>query len=106
MNRPLEYETPPDPPPTPWYAELPLVVLFVLMIVPIAVFSRGGRHLPGERWTVTEIFLPPVGYVVAIVFAALSYSRSSPRRRVGLLIIGGLAALGIFGAVISGVSHW
>jgi hypothetical protein len=76
------------------------------MIVPVAAFSRGGRIFPGEKLRWDEIFLPAIGCPIALTFALLSFSKSSTLRRVGFLVIMGVAFLWMVGFIQYGIEHW
>jgi hypothetical protein len=76
------------------------------MLVPVIVFTKGGRTFPGVRWRFDEIVFPGFGCPVAMTLAALSYSRSSAARRVGLLIIMAFGVLGLASVVLNAMTHW
>lgn len=101
----LEYESPPPPPARPWYARMPVVVLFLIIIVPGMAFTRGGRTLPAEKWSAREILLPAVNCPPAVALALMSFHRSSRGRRVGLLFVLAAAFLGLAVMLENAMTH-
>jgi hypothetical protein len=105
-TQPLDYEARVDKPRGWLYTRVPLPILVLIAIGPVAIFSRAGRAIPGERWYWDELLMPATGYLTAIALALLSWSHSSLRRRIGLVVIIILSIAGFVCVFLRDVTHW
>ena len=86
---------------------VPLAVHFAILILPtILVGTWCRRMMPGEVWRPSEVILRAAGFPVALVLACASFRGSSAWRRVGLIIVIGIAVAGIAGMVEQLAEHW
>lgn len=98
---------PPDAPISLDYAagptarrSVPLWFLWTLIILPPVFFGHGGHIEPDNPLLLRESIVPGIGWALALFLAVSSLRTSRPLRRLGLILISVISALGVVGSSV------